>query len=226
MINCSIVDDQPLSRQLLAEYIRRHPDLQLAAECSNAMEAFDSIHTNPPDLIFLDIQMPSVTGISFIRSLKNPPAFVFVTAFPEHAVLSYELNAVDYLLKPVTYERFKRSIEKFLKVHTDPAPAPDYSYFKVDGRMVKLFHSKILYAQSIRDYIVLVTTDGKYITHMTMKYLAELLPVKYFKRIHRSFLVGTMHITSVGREELRLGDISIPVGESYRVGVGKMGKIN
>ena len=224
MINCTIIDDQPLSQQLLAGYIRRHPELQLLAVCNNAMEAFDSIHTRQPDLIFLDIHMPSMTGISFIKSLKKPPAFMFVTAFPEYAVISYDLDAVDYLLKPVTYERFSAGIAKFLKTHITAPPPPDYTYFKVDGRMIRLPHCSIRYAQSIRDYMVIVSTDGKYITHMTMKYLTGLLPSADFKRIHRSFLVGIKHITSISREEVRLGEISIPVGESYRAEVQRIGR--
>jgi DNA-binding LytR/AlgR family response regulator len=224
MINCIIVDDQPLSRQLLTVYISRHPDLQLVGVSTNAIEAFDSIHQKQPDLVLLDIQMPSMTGINFIKSLKNPPAFIFVTAFPEHAVLSYELNAVDYLLKPVTYERFCLSIAKFLKIHLAPPPPPDYTYFKVDGRMVKLLHNEILYAQSIRDYIVIVTANEKHITHMTMKYLSELLPSAHFKRVHRSYLVGIQHISVISRNKITLGDIDIPVGESYRNVVEGIGK--
>jgi len=188
------------------------------------MEAFDSIHAKQPDLVLLDIQMPSMTGINFIKSLKNPPAFIFVTAFPEHAALSYELNAVDYLLKPVTYERFCVSIAKFLKIHIASPQPPDYTYFKVDGHMVKLLHNEILYAQSIRDYVVIVTANGKFITHMTMKYLSELLPSAHFKRVHRSYLVGIKHITVISRNKIALGDINIPVGESYRNEVGRLGR--
>ncbi len=224
MTSCIIVDDQPLSQQLLTAYVNRHPNLQLAAVCSNAMEAFDSIHTKRPDLVLLDIQMPSMTGINFIKSLKNPPAFIFVTAFPEHAVLSYELNAVDYMLKPVTYERFCAGIAKFLKDNIAPPPPPDYTYFKVDGRMVKLPHNKIMYVQSIRDYVVIVTIDGKYITHMTMKYLSELLPSVHFKRVHRSYIVGIKHISAISKDEINLGNINIPIGESYRNEVRRIGR--
>lgn len=222
MTSCIIVDDQPLSRQLLSVYVDRHPRLQLAGVCSNAMEAFDCLHNKQPSLVLLDIQMPSMTGISFIRSLKSPPAFIFVTAFPEHAVISYELNAVDYLLKPVTYERFCTSIDKLLKIQAKPVSPPDYTYFKVEGCLVKLMHSNILYAQSIKDYILIFTTDGKYITHMTMKYLTELLPSGSFKRVHRSYLVGTRHISAISKNEVRLGGITVPVGESYRERVWKM----
>lgn len=224
MIKCIIVDDQPLSRQLLEVYVHRHTELQLVGLCNNAMEAFDCMHTQEPDLIFLDIQMPSMTGIDFIRSLKITPGFIFVTAFPEHAVVSYELNAVDYLLKPVTYERFCVAIAKFMKLHISPSPLPDYTFFKVDRQIVKIPHYKILYAQSIRDYLVIVTMDGKYITHMTMKHLSELLPSEYFKRVHRSYLVGIKHISAISRDEVKLGEISIPLGESYRSEFGRISR--
>jgi two-component system LytT family response regulator len=166
--------------------------------------------------------MPSVTGVNFIRTLKNPPAFIFVTAFPEHAVLSYELNAVDYLLKPVTQERFNISISKFLKQYVEQEPQPDYSYFKVDGKIVKLLHKDILFAQSMKDYMIIKTTEGKYITHMTMKYLAGLLPEKNFKRVHRSFLINTSHVTSIGRNEIEIGDTQIPIGESYKASISTL----
>lgn len=224
MINCVIIDDEPLARELLADYIRQKPDLRLVGTCPTAAEAFTVLHNEKTDLIFLDIQMPSVTGIDFISSLKNPPAFIFVTAFPEHAVISYELNAVDYLLKPVTFERFNQSIQKYLKQHVDSSMPTDYAYFKVDGKMTKLMHKDILYAQSFKDYIIIKTIHGKYITHMTMKYLTELLPVKLFKRVHRSFLVGTSHIKTISRSEIEIDNMQIPIGESYKEEVSRLNK--
>ena len=224
MIKCIIVDDEPMACELLAGYINRTPELELVKTCSNAFEAFDIINKEIIDLIFLDIQMPSLTGINFISSLKNPPAFIFVTAYPEHAVISYELNAIDYLLKPVTNERFAISISKFLKNHNEQETIPDYSYFKVDGKMVKLMHKDILYAQSIKDYIIIQTTHEKFITHMTMKYLSELLPEKLFKRVHRSFLIGITHIKSIGKNEVELKGIKVPVGQSYKTEVLQLGK--
>lgn len=224
MINCIIIDDEPLARELLAGYIRQKPELRLVSACSNAIEAFTTIHQEKTDLIFLDIQMPSVTGIDFISSLKNPPAFIFVTAFPEHAIKSYELNAVDYLLKPVTFDRFNQSIQKYLKQHVDTSIPADYAYFKVDGKMIKLMHKDILYAQSFKDYITIKTIHGKYMTHMTMKYLTELLPEKLFKRVHRSFLVGISHIKTISRNEIEIDNRQIPIGESYKEDVSRLNK--
>lgn len=217
MIRCIVVDDEPLAQHLLEEHIQRVPELILVKICSNALEAFDIIHKEKIDLIFLDIQMPSLTGIDFIRSLKDPPAVIFTTAYSEHAVQSYELNAVDYLLKPITFERFCTSIRKLLKQNIDAEPELDYSYFKVNGKMVKINHTDIICAQSIKDYIIIKTSNANYITHMTMKYLADLLPSKLFRRVHRSFIVGTNHITSIGKNVIELGDLDVPIGESYKI---------
>jgi two-component system LytT family response regulator len=222
MIRCIVVDDEPLARQVLEEHISRLSELALVKTCRNALEAFDIIHQEKIDLILLDIQMPALTGIDFIRSLRKPPAVIFVTAYPEHAAQSYELNAVDYLLKPVTFERFSISIQKLLNQKIDAEPKPDYTYFKVNGRMVKIKHTEIICAQSIKDYIVIKTLNGNYITHMTMKYLSELLPAKLFRRVHRSFIVGTNHITSIGRNVIELGDLKVPVGESYKIDATKI----
>ena len=224
MIKCIIVDDEPLACQLIESYINRLPELQLITSCANALEAFDIINKENIDLIFLDIQMPGLTGTGFINSLKNPPAFIFITAHPEHAVLSYELNAIDYLLKPVTFERFEISISKFLKTYHDLPTPVDYTYFKVNGKMVKLMHKDILYAQSFKDYVIIKTIDGKYMTHMTMKYLVGLLPEKIFKRVHRSFLVGITHIRTIGRNEIEIDDFKIPIGESYKEAISFLEK--
>lgn len=217
MTNCLVVDDEPLARQIVETYIRQTADLRLAKSCAHAFEAFEALTAYPVDLMFLDIQLPSLTGIDFIRHLKQPPALIFTTAYSDYAVESYELEAVDYLLKPITYERFRQSIDKFFKrMATRSAPAPSYSYFKVDGQLVKLQHVDILYAQSIKDYILLKTVRRSFIVHMTMKGLSELLPDSQFRRIHRSFLVNLSHLTKVGRQDVQIGDMIIPIGDSYR----------
>lgn len=222
MIRCIVVDDEPLAQQVLEEHIHKIPELVLVKTCSNALEAFDVIHKEKINLVFLDIQIPFLSGIDFIRSLKEPPAVIFTTAYSEYAVQSYELNAVDYLLKPVTFKRFSTSIRKLLNQHIDAEPETDYSYFKVNGKMMKIRHADIICAQSIKDYIIIKTPNANYITHMTMKYLADLLPAKLFRRVHRSFIVGTNHITSIGRNVIELGDLKVPVGESYKIDVASI----
>lgn len=216
MTSCLLVDDEPLARQLLETYIGRTPELQLTKSCGQVYEAFEVMTTQPVDLLFLDIHLPLLTGIEFVRQLKQPPAVIFTTAHPDYAVESYNLEAVDYLLKPITYERFEGSIGKFFKrtgVVTKPVA---HTYFKIDGQLVKLLHRDILYAQSIKDYLLIKTVGGRYITHMTMKGLSELLPEREFRRVHRSFLINLAHITTVGRQSLEVSGVQIPIGESYR----------
>lgn len=157
MMRCIIVDDEPLAREVLEGYIKQSPPLQLVKKCSNALEAFDVLHTQTIDLMFLDIQMPAINGIDFLKSLRHPPAVIFTTAFAQHAVTGFELEAVDYLLKPITRERFDKSIQRLLKIYTpkQSGPVKNYTYFKVSGKLVKVQHTDLLYAQSVKDYISL-----------------------------------------------------------------------
>ena len=150
MIQCLIVDDEPLAQQVIEHYITQTPELSLAAKCFNATEAFTILHQEKIDLLFLDIKMPAINGTEFIRSLQNPPAFIFTTAYPEYAITGFDLEAMDYLLKPITYERFKKSIARFLKQHVDESSMPekDYLYIKVNGTLIRLRHNEILYFQS------------------------------------------------------------------------------
>ena len=217
------MDDEPLAQQVIESHINKTEGLVLLEKCSNAPEAFGIISQHRVDLIFLDIKMPLMSGIEFIQSLRNPPAFIFTTAYSEYAVRSYELEAIDYLLKPVTYERFHIAVSKFLKQSLRHAGLVDYSYFKVNGKMVKIEHRDIIYAQSIKDYVIIFTLKGKYMTHMTMKYLTDLLPDSGFRRIHRSFLIGISHITSIGRSEIELSELKLPIGENFRVNLKEIG---
>ncbi len=217
MINCLIVDDEPLAQDILEGYVRANDQLSLYKKCSTAFEAFEILHEQTIDLLFLDIKMPGLNGIDFLKSLKSPPAVIFTTAFSEYAVDSYELEAVDYLLKPITQERFDKSLAKLFKLQ--PAQATeirDYTYFKVSGKLMKVNHADILYAQSIKDYILLHTTTGRYMTHMTMKSLMEILPAEKFLRIHRSYIVHQDKIENIGKSELQIGNEVIPIGKLYK----------
>lgn len=217
MIRCIIVDDEPLALDILESHIARCTQLQLIRRCRNALEAFDALHTEQVDLVFLDIRMPSITGIDFLRSLKQPPMVIFTTAYAEHAITGFELDAVDYLLKPITIERFSKSIDKLLKIkQPNPESANNYSYFKVAGNLVKITHTNLLMAQSVKDYIHLKTKQGNYLTHMTMKNLEALLPADAFVRVHRSYLVNRQAITLLGRQHLEVGDERVPIGDNYR----------
>ncbi len=217
MINCLIVDDEPLAQQILESYVNDVENLGLIKKCNNALEAFEIIHHQQIDLIFLDIKMPGLTGIDFIRSLKNPPAVIFTTAYSEYAASSYDLEAIDYLLKPITQERFSKSLNKFFKLHTDVIEEEkNYTYFKVAGKLIKVFHQDILYAQSIKDYLLITTTPGNLIVHMTMKYLDELLPKEIFLRVHRSYLINKKQVAGIGKNEVNIKGATIPIGENYK----------
>jgi two-component system LytT family response regulator len=217
MINCLIVDDEPLAQDILEGYVYANDQLNLVKKCSTAFEAFEILHQQQIDLLFLDVKMPGVNGIDFLKSLKNPPAVIFTTAFSEYAVASYDLEAVDYLLKPITQERFDKSLAKLFKLQPTPLnEIRNYTYFKVSGKLMKVDHLAILYAQSIKDYILLHTESGRYMTHMTMKNLIEILPVEKFVRIHRSYLVNKSKIGSIGKSTLQIGDEIIPIGKLYK----------
>lgn len=221
MIKCIIVDDEPLAQEIIENYTGRVPQLQLIKKCSNALEAFEVLHNQTIDLMFMDVKMPGINGLDFIRSLKNPPAVIFTTAFAEYAVTGFELEAVDYLLKPITFERFEKAINKVLKVHQPEAiEQKNYTYFKVSGQLVKVMHADLLYAQSVKDYILLCTSKGNLLTHMTMKYLNDLLPSPPFLRVHRSYLVNKAFVNLIDKASIKIGAEVIPVGENYRHNTG------
>ncbi|MCE7039029.1 LytTR family DNA-binding domain-containing protein [Dyadobacter sp. CY312] len=216
MIKCIIVDDEPLARKVLENHINRLEDIHLITSCSNVLEALAALNASEVHLIFMDIKMPGINGMQFIKTLKNPPPVIFTTAFSEYAADSYELDAVDYLMKPIVFERFEKCISKYLKLSQAPPENKTYTYFKVDGRLVKINHLDIICIQSIKDYVLIKTAGQNYISHMTMKYLGKLLPSNIFKRVHRSYFVNVTHITAFETNMIELGNIEIPVGESYK----------
>lgn len=217
MVQCLIVDDEPLAQDVIAKYVEQSPKLQLVKKCSNALEAFAVLEKQPVDLLFIDISMPVVSGIDFIRSLKAPPAVIFTTAFSEYAADSYELEALDYLVKPITYARFTKSVDKFFRQKIKPGTdEKNYLYIKADGRLQKLFYADIIYAESMRDYIKVVTVTGNHVIHLTMKALSELLPAGIFIRVHRSFIVQAKCMLSIGKKEILVNEFKIPVGDNYK----------
>jgi DNA-binding LytR/AlgR family response regulator len=216
-MKCIIVDDEPLAIQLLEEYVQRYGRLELVATCANALEAFTALQQFEVELMFLDIRMPGVTGIELLSALKCPPLTVFTTAYDQYAVTGFELNAADYLLKPVTYERFEKSMDRLFKKERNLSPpATAHTYFKVSRDLVKVEHRELIFAQSLKDYILLKTTSAKLITYMTMKSLADLLPEESFIRVHRSYLVNKAFISKIEKGKLWAGAIEIPVGETYK----------
>jgi len=220
MVRCLIVEDEPLAQKIIERYIAQTPPLQVVAVCNNAMEAFEVLHTQDVDVVFLDIKMPGINGMAFLKSLKQPPPVIFTTAYTEYAAQSYEVEAVDYLMKPVTYDRFLKSIDKLLKKNI-AKPAENkaaYIYIKENSKLVKILYADILYIEAMKDYLKLVTVLKTHVTHMTMKAIQQLLPEE-FMRVHRSYIAAAEHISSAGGNTITVAGKVLPLGESYRKAV-------
>jgi DNA-binding LytR/AlgR family response regulator len=220
MINCMIVDDEPLAQTVIQRYIEQTAGLQLVEKCANAIEAFNALQKHQVDLMFLDIKMPVISGVELLRKLKHKPAVIFTTGFTEFAMEGYELEVVDYLLKPVTFQRFNKALAKYLKQTGSAAiEQNNHIYIKVSGKLVKVPLAEILYAESLKDYMKIVTIKDRLITHLTMKSLVKLLPAANFIRIHRSFIVNINLADSISRKEIVLQGTSIPVGNNYKANI-------
>ena len=224
-MKCIIVDDEPLAIEILENYVGKIEGLKLEGTFRNAVSAFTFLQQNKVDLIFLDIQMPKLSGIDFLRSLKHPPKVIFTTAFRDYAIEGFELEVADYLLKPIPFERFLKAVAKVMhQPHTEPfASAPvnskteeDYVYFKVDKKMVKTKMSEILYIESIKDYVKVRTIDKEIITQQKISYLEESLPKQHFLRIHRSFIVNCDRIDAYSATDIEIGKFHIPIGRNYK----------
>jgi len=226
MIKVIIVDDEPLAQDVLETYIQQIPDLQLVGKCYNAVEASAFLNKNEVDLILLDIQMPQLTGIEFVKSLQNPPLIVFTTAYPNFALEGFEVNATDYLLKPISMDRFLKAMNKVRSVlqsnskDSSPMSDDDFFFVKADKKLIKVKFNDILYIEGLKDYVIIRMEEGRVITLQTMKSLEDKLPAKKFMRIHRSYIVAIDKIHAlVGNmvEVLEKGQTKhLPVGKNYR----------
>lgn len=228
MINVIIVDDEPLALDVLETFINQLPDINLLEKCENAFEANEALKKHDIDLLFLDIQMPQLTGIDFYKSLTNPPEVIFTTAYSNYAVEGFEMNAVDYLVKPISIDRFMKAVnkasEKINSKKGDQSSSDsveeDYIFVKADKKLVKVKYDDILYIEGLKDYVIIRMNNGRVITLQTMKSLEEKLPSKLFKRIHRSYILGLSKINAVvGNtvEILENGKMKqLPIGKNYR----------
>jgi len=231
--SCLIVDDEPPAREILKRYVERIPMLHLAGECSNAFEVIAFLHNENVDLIFLDIQMPQLNGLELLKTLTNPPKVIFTTAFQHHAFESYELDAVDYLLKPIKFERFIKAINKAIPAkeaeQTNGVPnqllsgwAETFLYFRSERKMVKVILQDILYIESLKDYVKIVTDKEQVITKYSMTAIEAMLPAKKFIRTHRSYLVALDKINSFSTTNITVLNMEIPVGRLYQREVIRM----
>ncbi len=223
-IKCLIVDDEPLAIRLIENHISKIDVLEVVATANNGMKAFEILNTQQIDLLFLDIKMPNITGIDFLRSLKHAPKTIFTTAYRDFAIESYELEVVDYLLKPITFERFFKSVDKFLRekisvkvVDTIPQKKEEYILLKSAGKNYKIALNDVVYVESIKDYIKVHKTDGSsIISKYKIGNLEEELLTHDFIRIHRSYIVNASKVTAFSNTDIEVSGKEFPIGASYK----------
>ncbi|AYB29461.1 LytR/AlgR family response regulator transcription factor [Chryseolinea soli] len=227
--NCVIVDDEPLARNLMTEYVRKVPTLlNLVEACSSPLAALEVLRNNNVDILFLDVQMPEITGISLLKVLQKKPLVVLTTAYSEYALEGYELDVADYLLKPITFERFLRTVDKLiqrLEARTTPAavperapsePSPAFVFVKDGTKLVKVRLDDILYVEGLKDYVTIHTRTQKVISLQRLKALEEQLPADKFIRIHNSYIVALDAIEVIHKGDVQIGQAVLPIGETYK----------
>lgn len=216
-IRCLIVDDEPLARKGLKEYIADVPFLELTGESDSPVKAAAILQSQPIDLLFLDIQMPRMTGIAFLRSLPQPPAVIFTTAHADYAVESFELNVLDYLLKPISFERFMKAVMKaraYLDVQQKNIS--NYFFIKCDNKLEKINYPDILFVEALQNYVAVHTLTRKFITYLTFKGVEDYLPAERFVKVHKSFIVAVDKIDSIDGNELLVGQHHIPISRNLK----------
>lgn len=224
-INCLIIDDEPLSRKGMKEYIADAGFLNLLGEFDNPLAATGMLGSGEVHLLFLDIQMPKITGIDFFRSLKDPPAVIFITAYPEYALDGFEVNALDYLVKPVSFDRFLKAALKakdFFEVRQTNRIAETtgneagYFFIKADNQLVKLFFDDILFVEALQNYVTIHTSAKKYISYLTFKSVEDYLPAGQFLKVHKSFIIAVSKVDSIDGNDIRIGTYHIPISRGLK----------
>jgi DNA-binding LytR/AlgR family response regulator len=225
-MNCIVVDDEPLARKGMELNIATVSSLNLLGSFSSALAAGDFLKKGDVDLMFLDINMPELSGLDFLKSLRNAPLVIFTTAYPQYALDSYELDAMDYLVKPIRIERFLKAVNKaenhlqLLRKETPKTEIEkfddDFIFIKADRKFFKLYFRNILYIEGLKDYVIIYSTDSKIITSMNVKTIASQLPVKFFARVSKSFIVNVSHITSFDSELIYINNVEIPLGQMFK----------
>lgn len=226
MINCVIIDDEPLAREGLANYVREVDFLNLAGVCENPLELLPLIDNGPVDLIFLDIQMPKMNGIEFLKIMQKPPMVVITTAYPSYALEGFQLNVLDYLLKPITFERFFKAASKARDYHrlltrpqgesSNGAADDDYFFIKCGNKYEKIPFEDILYVEGMQNYVNIYTQKGKFMTILSLKSLEENLDQHTFIRVHKSYIVSVGKIESIDGNEIFIQNHRIPISRNYR----------
>lgn len=220
MINCLVVDDEPIAREGIMEYVRQIDYLNPVAQCKSAAEAAGLLQKHKIDLIFLDIQMPKLTGIEFVKALAEPPLVIFTTAYSEYALEGFELDVVDYLLKPISFARFLKAVEKaqnYLHARNkEVSITGDFFFIKCNGKIEKIIMADVIYIEAMANYVIIYTKQKKYITYLTFSGIEEQLPAELFVRIHKSFLVAISAIQTIDGNEVITGSMRLPLSKNYR----------
>ena len=222
MIKCIIVEDETLAQNVIQSHLQRTAGFELVGICSNALEAREILSAKEVDLIFLDIQLPGMTGLNFLRTLQNPPLVILTTAYAEYAIESYEFNVIDYLLKPISFERFSKAITKIVegKLLTQKMKVTnelrDHMYIKSGSKFFKVNFSEIVYIEGMKDYLKICTEDSKLVTHQTMSEMEKLLPADQFIRVHKSYIVSMARIKSIYGNNIETAKLTIPIGFNYK----------
>lgn len=230
-LNCMIVEDEPLARSLLEQYLHKIPSLTLFKSIGNPLEALDLLRDHEIDILFLDVQMPEITGISLLKILKKKPIIILTTAYSEYAIEGYELDVTDYLLKPITFERFLKAVEKATQrialqkielpaqeaeLEISPSNPSNFIFVKDGTKLVKVKLHEIMYVEGLKDYVILHTPQRKITTLQRLKALEEVLPTTQFIRVHNSYIVAAEWIDAVDKEKIQIGKAFIPISDTYR----------
>ncbi len=222
-IKCLIIDDEPLAINVIKKHLTNFENFELVATHTNTMAAYNTLSETTIDVIFIDINMPKINGIDFIKNLTHPPLTIITTAYREYAVEGFELNVLDYLVKPISFQRFLKAISKVndkLSEKTMEGSAmtntSEFAFFKVDKKMVKIFFKDILYIESLKDYVKIKTIYEDFITHKNLRSITEIIPMDKFIRIHKSYIISVSQVESVVGNTVQISGKSIPIGRNYQ----------
>jgi DNA-binding LytR/AlgR family response regulator len=231
ILKCVLIDDEPLAREILAGYIARHEGMELAGSFSNALEGHEYLKHHPVDVLFLDIEMPEISGIDFLRAIPQAPITVFTTAFRDYAFEGFELGVIDFLLKPISYNRFCKAVDKvreFLSLEREDTgletseDVPNFIFVKSGVQKIKLFFSDVTHIQGLKDYAIIHASTGKIVIKGSIKTMQELFPETLFIRVHKSFIVAKDKIRRVERNRIIIADHQIPIGRNYKAVMDKL----
>ncbi len=227
MIRCLVVDDEPLALDILEDYIKKTPFLELVKTTTSAIEGLSLVQNDSIDLVFLDVQMPELTGLQFLKIMNGKCDVILTTAYPQYALDGYDLNVTDYLLKPIAFDRFYKAVQKVLPHHTNnPASLTpettsntannDFIFVKTEYKIQKIYLNDILYIEGLKDYISIFTKEERIITLQNMKKMEEVLPSGRFVRVHKSYIIALDKIDSIERSRIQILEKTIPIGDTYR----------